>query len=201
MKLNMAQTSLLLLILAAAIIGGWFYFNQLAATPPWLWFFVPDCPLYALLGAPILLFGFPKNAALRFVISCGLAIFGSWTVFVLMLHGGVYFAPASLPMSAILLLGHFGMMVEGVLCLPKKSELKFGTLLIAIGWFLLNLNLDYFNGALSTYPWIPKGQLDVVMLFTAFMGVTWPIALFAVAGIVEKEKAVGKIREALLVSG
>ena len=199
MKLNLPQLVFVALIFGAAVIGAWFYWNQMAATPPWLWLFVPDCPLYAVLGAPILLFGRPKNAALRFVIASGLAVFGSWTIFVLMLHVDVYFHAVNLPLSLVLVAGHLGMILEGVLCLPKREELKFGMIFIAAGWFILNVQFDYLNGSINTHPWIPSSQLADVMLFTAFSSITWPVLLFAIAGMVEKEKAVSKIREKLLI--
>lgn len=200
MKLNIAQAALLLLTMAAAGIGAWFYFEQLSITPIWLWLFVPDCPLYALLAAPILLLGFPKNALLRFAIASGLAIFGSWTMFVLALHADTYFNAANLPLSLVLVAGHFGMVAEGVLCLPKKEELRYGALLITIGWFLLNVQFDYLNGAQSTHPWIPAGQIGIVMLYTVFSSITWPVSLYAAAGLAEKEKSVRIIRAALRIS-
>ncbi|MDE1798714.1 MAG: DUF1405 domain-containing protein, partial [Candidatus Micrarchaeota archaeon] len=77
-----------LLILLALAIGGWFYLVQLSATPFELWLFVPDCPLYAFLGALLVLWHVPRSQAWSFVVGSGLALDGSWTIFVLFLYPG-----------------------------------------------------------------------------------------------------------------
>jgi len=79
------------------------------------------------------------------------------------------------------------------------STLSCGALFVAIGWFLLNLHLDYFNGALSTHPWILAENIDAVILFTAAATIAWPAALFALSGIAEKNSIILFLRKELSV--
>ena len=197
MKLNKYSAALLILTFLAQVIGLWFYQSQLSATPAWLWNFVPDCPLYALLAVPIIVFGFPKSPITRFLIASGLAIYGSWTIFVLLLYSDYYFAASQAAISIVLILGHAGMILEAFLVMPKLGREKITALLAAFLWFLLNLKLDYFIGDASTHPWIPAAKLDTVILFTAAASILWPLALAFFSGKIAENKLLGKMREKL----
>ncbi len=186
---------LFLLTLLALAIGTWFYLPQLSAMPMELWLFVPDCPLYALLGAALVLWHFPRSRIWAFVVGSGLALYGSWTIFVLLLHPSVYFAPDQYWLSAILVAGHLGMIIEGLIVLPKTSTKTM--LVIALAWFGLNTYMDYHLGPLSTHPWIPAQNLGTVENFTWAAGIFWPALFFFLGGRISMHPWVRKLHRAL----
>lgn len=194
---KIAPYALLALTIAAMLAGAWFYMGQISTTNPLLWLFVIDCPLYVVLAAPILLFGKPENPIYRFVVSCGLVLYGSWTLFVLFFSPEVYFSESEAIISWILVFGHFGMIFEAFLALPKLEEFGLRGILISLGWFLFNLHLDYFNGAFSTHPWIPERTIPATVAFTAASTLAVPIGLALIANTVGKAKIIAKIRESL----
>jgi uncharacterized membrane protein YpjA len=164
---------LILINIFAVAAGAYYYSGQLAATPPHLLIFVPDCPLYVLLFIPIAL-GIIKNKVFSFLVSVGMVKYGLWTVFVLLFHSDAYFQPYMLPVTLIFIAGHMGMVAEGVSALPKK---RIGALALAIviGWFLLN---DYMDYAVGTVPPIPADGMWLVAALTIASSIAIPL-LFA----------------------
>ncbi len=153
---------LLLINFGAVLVGYMYYQDQLAATPFYLWIFVPDCPFYVLLF--LLSFsGLVKSETFNFVVSIGLVKYALWTMFVLLFYSGTFFSPAYASQSYFLFFAHIGMALQCLLLLPKKVDIRM--LGIALAWFLLNDFMDYFIGV---YPYLPQGaeQLRVVMLLT-----------------------------------
>ncbi len=147
----------ILLNIAAVFTGLWYYWDQIAATAPALLIFVPDCPLYVLLAIPILL-KWVKNDLYSFLVSIGMVKYGLWTVFVLLYNWDFYSLPDFIPVTAIFIIGHLGMALEGAVLLPKK---RIGALALALvlAWFLLNDYADYFLGA---RPLIPENGISLV---------------------------------------
>lgn len=177
------------------VIGGWFYWDQLGRTSPFLAVFVPDCPLYVLLGSFILLFDRPRLSAWRFMVASALALYGSWTVFVLLSAPEYYFAPESAALSAVLVIGHLGMVLQGLLVLPKKAAPI--ALFMALAWLGLNTFMDYRAGPLSTHPPVPSGHLAQIELFTWAGTLLWPLALYLLAEPLSRVDALRRLREAL----
>ena len=99
----------MLLNVAAVIVGFYFYSDQLAATPPQLLIFVPDCPLFVFLSLLIIL-GIVRNDIFSFLVSAGMVKYGLWTVFVLLFHWGAYSVPAALPVTVVFIIGHLGIL-------------------------------------------------------------------------------------------
>ena len=188
-------TALLLNILAA-LIGFCFYQEQLAATPLAQLIFVPDCPLYVFLALLVIL-GMVRNNAFSFIVSIGMVKYGLWTVFVLLFHSGYYFAPDMLAISAIFVLGHLGMALEGLALLPAK-KIGVMALALAMGWFLINDFSDYFLG---TVPSIPYEGMAIVRGITIASSILLPLAFFLLAEKIRQNALVAWLRGILFSHG
>ena len=142
----------LLLVIIANLIGAYFgffvyYKEQIMATPLPLLAFTADCPLAVLLFAAALflhLIG-KKNDFVSFLAAAYCLKYGFWTVAVILCFNQIYFAPAYWELYAIMLMTHFGMVLESF-ALIGKIEVKKEYLLAVLGWFLLNDYMDYFWG-------------------------------------------------------
>jgi len=170
----------LLLAIIANLIGAYFgffvyYQEQIAATPVFLLAFVADCPLAVLLVAASLFLVWigKKNDFLSFLASAYALKYGIWTVFVILYFNQIYFAPAYWELYAIMLVTHFGMMLESF-ALVGKIEVKKEYLLIVLAWFLLNDYMDYFWGL---KPWaVPNDGL--LLPFTVLLSIISVLALY-----------------------
>lgn len=169
---------LLWLILAvnflSSLYGYYWYRYQLAATPRWLWLFVPDCPLAATLMAAALglyLLAGRRDTWFQFLIYTTLLKYGFWTVFVFLLYwsaGGRY-----LPEYLMLFISHVGMLAEGAIFLGSVSHTP-RRWWLAAGWSALFDYFDYFYsiriaGRLNrgVYPYLPNdAQRPVILVMT-----------------------------------
>jgi len=155
------------LIAAINLVGiayGFYYYRvQFAGTPLWLWPFVPDSPLAVLWAELALLAYWLKRRpgwldALAFV---GNVQVGLWTCYVLLAYApymgtfdtetwpGGFQGPS---LNAVLLVGHFGMAVLGLIFLAGlraealRSRARVAWALgIAAAYYLVNDALDYFG--------------------------------------------------------
>ncbi|MEM3030861.1 MAG: DUF1405 domain-containing protein [Candidatus Micrarchaeia archaeon] len=175
------------LVFVANLAGaGWgfiyFYGDQLAATPFWLWPFVPDCPLYALLFAIGMLVARTMRGVLAdfflFFTFAGSLKYGFWTVFVLTAFAPWYFAPQTAVMYAVLFVSHVGLFGEALLLLPGLFRVRAWFLPAVLGWFLLHDYSDYF---LNTHPPLPHEALGFVLVVTVGMSVAFALAAHAIA--------------------
>ncbi|HTY90961.1 MAG TPA: DUF1405 domain-containing protein [Methanocella sp.] len=146
---------LLALIILINVIGSafgfYYYWDQLMMTPWYYWLFVPDCPLYTFFMIFALLFiamGKP-NDTFNVITAVGLAMYGAWTMFVLIYFGEVYFAPENALMSSALWISHCGMALESIFLLPYIKKAGIFSWMTACAWFLLQDFMDYF--VLFTY--------------------------------------------------
>jgi len=196
MQLRSLFWAAILLNVLGVLIGASVYAGQLAGVPLHLLIFVPDCPLYVFLSL-LIIFGIVKNDVFSFIVSIGMAKYGLWTIFVLFFHSGYYFAPGMLAISAIFVIGHIGMALEGLALLPKK-QLALPALALAIGWFLLNDFSDYFLGAV---PLIPPGGVELVRNLTIASSIILPLLLFAFAAQAGRCAPVAWLRGILLKAG
>jgi uncharacterized membrane protein YpjA len=129
-----------------SLFGLYYYWGQLSMTPWYYWLFVPDCPLYMLLMIFALLFiamGKRYNT-FNVITAVGLAMYGAWTMFVLIFFREVYFAPENALMSATIWVCHGYMALESVLLLPYIRKAVIVSWLIAWAWFLVQTFFDYF---------------------------------------------------------
>lgn len=141
---------LLALVILINIIGSafglYYYWQQLMMTPWYYWLFVPDCPLYTFFMIFALLFiamG-KRSDTFNVVTAVGLAMYGAWTMLVLIYFREIYFAPGNALMSAGLWISHFGMALECIFLLPYIKKAGVFSWLAAGAWFLLHDIMDYF---------------------------------------------------------
>lgn len=150
---------LLAIIILTNIIGSafglYYYWDQLMMTPWHYWLFVPDCPLYTFFMIFALLFialG-RRNDTFNVITAIGLAMYGAWTMFVLIYFGEIYFAPENALMSAGLWISHCGMALESIFLLPYIKKAGIVSWIVAAAWFLLQDFMDYF------VPFMSHGQV------------------------------------------
>ena len=141
---------LLALIILINIIGSafglYYYWDQLMMTPWYYWLFVPDCPLYTFFMIFALLFiamG-KRYDTFNVITAIGLAMYGAWTMFVLIYFREIYFAPENALMSVGLWVSHCGMALESIFLLPYIKKAGAVSWIIATAWFLLQDFMDYF---------------------------------------------------------
>ncbi len=159
----------------AFLYGIYYYRNQLAQTSPFLWVFVIDCPLYALLLAAVFSLSVSKNYPkwFTFVSSMGAFKYGAWTVFAIIFYSNYFLAPANQLVYLPLFAAHIGLFLEG-LWLVGAVEAAKKLLAGALAWFLFNDYVDYWLGA---HPWLPESPEKLAV--TA--GVTIALSLASVA--------------------
>ena len=144
------------------------YYNQIPEFPPWLWIFVPDCPLYVGLLMLVVIFGI-KNPLFRFVAGAGLIKYGLWTLMIFGLFPERYFSPLYINTTSILIVGHLLMILAAWVIVPKK--LGTGYLMLALGWFLLNDILDYWGGTKPVFPGGKDGTVMAASIGLSFVSV------------------------------
>ncbi|MEM2933399.1 MAG: DUF1405 domain-containing protein [Methanocellales archaeon] len=156
--------SIIAIINAGGTAFGFYYYrHQLAGSSPWLWIFIPDCPLYTLFFLIWYLLTSIKRESHLFSLltAAGLMKYGFWTTLVVALYRD-YFLSYNYPLYATLFLLHIGMALESILILPSVETRKMQVLAVLL-WFLLNDYADYY---LNTYPYIPTSFLDLIKNIT-----------------------------------
>ncbi len=128
------------------------YGRTLLQTPWYMWVFVPDCPLYALLFViPLTLILLRRSRPwINALVAVGLIKYGIWTVF----YWVVYWSRTAdfNFMSVAMTLTHTGMILEGLLLL-SFLRMDWPTALTVSGWFLLNDWVDYGLDYHPSIPW------------------------------------------------
>ena len=171
----------------ASLYGYYWYRWQLAVTPRYLWFFVPDCPLAATLMAMALgvylLFG-QRRSWFHFLTYTVLLKYGFWTVFVFLLYwtaGGRNYTPEYM----MLFVSHIGMLAEGAVFLGDMPQLP-RYWWLAVGWSALDAYFDYFypieipgRQALGVHPYLPNpAHLPIIRAMTlAITGIYLLVAM------------------------
>ena len=122
------------------------YGPQLLNAPWWAWAFIPDCPLAALYGM-IAYYQFrsqkkPDWLAPLAAVSC--IKYGIWTV----LFWGTKWAATGeyLPIEIGLVVVHLALAGQGILLLPTFTQIRLRTRLLAIGWLVASVVVDYGYG-------------------------------------------------------
>ncbi len=153
---------------AAGIYSFSFYAPQLEINSPLLWFFIADCPIYAIIFGITVLFIVRGHASplLSFVSLVGSVKYGLWTIFVL----GVSDMAALYP---LVILAHVLLLIEAIV-LFRVFSFKVKHVLIALGWFVLNDYLDYVIGL---HPYVPDGFLVQAGTFAIICSLVLPFVL------------------------
>ena len=194
-------------VILANLVGAGFGFfvyypEQLAATDPLLWMFVPDCPGYALFFAVALFFrgegrpavlnrliggarsrgvplpgflkrGVPDLSFFWYLAFAGAMKYGFWTVFVLATYSRFYFTPASSLMYSVLFVAHIFLLFETMLLVGKIHVRK--VFLPLVGFSLIANDVsDYLLG---THPPLPDSALG--FMFPASLGMSLAFTLLA----------------------
>lgn len=167
-----SNTLLLVIIivinLLGSIIGFYYYYQQLCSSPLYLWPFIPDCPLYTLLTAAILMtliLTKKSSDILNFITSIGLAKYGTWTVLVVLGFSQFYFS-IDQNMYIALACIHVLMALEFILPLFIMRGIKNNYIVVALLWFFLNDFFDYYFG---THPPLPYWGVSEVAYMTFLM--------------------------------
>ncbi len=122
--------------------------DGLGAPSPWLWVFIPDCPLFAFLFV-LAFIGLRRRQRWNWfytITAIGLVKYGVWTVTFWFTYWGL---GASLTLEgAIMTIAHLGMILQGIFLLTQfRAETRH--VLLALAWFVFSDFVDY---GLGEYP-------------------------------------------------
>ena len=159
-----SNRKLLLLLVIVNLLGFLagmsVYYPQMTETSPYLWIIVVDCPLAVLLFAivcSLICLKVKIPNILEFLTSVYLIKFGIWTMLTIALYWNYYSAYEFLGILTFIL--HAGMVLEGIILIPRISPNKYNTVIL-LALLLLN---DYFDYFLGTYPVVPPEYLGFLM--------------------------------------
>lgn len=170
------------------IWGFYWYRCQLFSTLWWQWPVIVDSPLHALFfGAFIYMVAVKRvftyfTGLIAWIGVLGVIKYGIWAV-ALLLRYFIDNNVAPTIEDVLLILGHVGMTVEGVIyagLLPPK----FKAMLVACLWFVINDYCDYFYGL---HPLLPSNSL---FLFAELLnvGLTAALTVVPIAVMIKKYK-------------
>jgi uncharacterized membrane protein YpjA len=163
-----ARNFVVLVNLIGTAYGFYYYAAQLIATPLLFWIFVPDCPLYTLLFAVLLITG-TRSTIFRALVFTGLVKYGVWTLSAILLYPQFHTS-----LHATLFVLHIGMVAQGF-AIKFTSKMRWFVPVIVAGWFLLN---DYVDYALGHHPWLPSAEFEPIMLSTIALSVVIPLGIY-----------------------
>jgi len=137
--------------LAGTAFGFWYYVPQLSATKSVLvWPLVPDSPMATLfIAASLALWKLGRSREwVNMLAFFGCLVLGLWTPYVLLAFRSGF---SSLPwyMYNFLFWSHLAMVVEAFL-IHRYSEFPVRAIAVAVGWFTLNVVVDYFLPIVGT---------------------------------------------------
>jgi uncharacterized membrane protein YpjA len=179
--------AIIIINIAGSLVGFYYYWDQLASANPFLWIFIPDCPLYTMLAAGVLtIYVSTKHSSdlINFITAVGLAKYGTWTVAVVLGFSTFYFSIDSSLYTVIALL-HVAMVAEFVVPLLLIRQLKYRLAAIALVWFLANDFVDYFLGA---HPPIPTSEISLIAAFTFLLTPLFIVIAYCTASFLNNGK-------------
>jgi uncharacterized membrane protein YpjA len=135
------------------VVGGiYWYGSQLPQTPWWAWVFVPDCPLFALLGGVALvgLLTQRRSSLFESLVAMGSIKYAIWTILAWVFFWAEYH---TVPLvGVVMIISHVGLMVQGLFIL-SFVRLSAPVALLSGAWFLLS---DYMDYGLGFHPAVPS---------------------------------------------
>jgi uncharacterized membrane protein YpjA len=159
-KEHRAWAALIALVNLVGIAYGFYYYGQqFAATPPWLWWLVPDSPL-AVLWAELALAAYwllPRGRSARWLWLDALAFVGNvqvglWTCYVLLAYEPHFHTldflqgEGPIHLNTVLWVGHFGMAALALIYVKGLREARaWWAVGVAAAYYLLNDVVDYFG--------------------------------------------------------
>lgn len=155
--------TLIIINILGSVYGYYWYRYQLAATPKYLWFFVPDSPLSTTLTAIALIFILVKkrNSLFEWLAFTAVIKYGIWAVVIIShfgLTGGVIE-----PEIWMLWFSHLGMALEGIIFL-RQVKVSWREVALGGAWMLFNDVVDY---VLGIYPYLYASYQWLTALLTA----------------------------------
>jgi uncharacterized membrane protein YpjA len=168
--------------LIGVIAGLITYSKSMAATSPWLWIMLVDCPLYPVLMVFIL--AFRKNKLVQkfsFLAFYGLIKYGLWTIVAWTLYYKQFLMISVMLgfINGIILLGHFGMILESGFVARRASKSGWLEVLLPIAWMLTN---DLFDYGFGTHPPLPDDRyLGLLLMQNLALNILIPVFLFILA--------------------
>lgn len=155
--------TLIIINFLGSIYGYYWYRHQLASTPVFLWFFIPDSPLSTTLTAVALFLILidKRNSLFEWIAFTAVIKYGLWAVVIIShfgLTGGVI-----QPEIWMLWFSHLGMAVEGIIFLRQVKAARRETV-TGLHWMLFNDLLDY---GLGIYPYLYASYQWLTALLTA----------------------------------
>ncbi|MFU8766406.1 MAG: DUF1405 domain-containing protein [Candidatus Methanoperedens sp.] len=164
-KEPVARFIVLVSCIIGTIFGFYYYMGQFAASPVYLWFFIPDSPFFTLMYALVLFFYSSGKRSNTFDVFTfiGLNKVGLWTIFVLFFNYEYYFSPETRNYRFVILLLHIGMILVSLTLLKEMGKLNLTGYFLIFGFFIVS---DFFDYVIGTHPIIPKESIPVVMQAT-----------------------------------
>lgn len=168
--------TIIILNLIGFVVGTLYWYGPhflygkdgMGAPSPFLWVFIPDCPLFAFLFV-VAFFGLRRHKGWNWfytIAAIGLIKYGVWTVTFWFAYWGL---GASLTLEGVVMtVAHIGMIAQGIYLLTQfRAEVRH--VLLALAWFVLSDFVDY---GLGQYPFFyPSVPLWLMQWHTIIM--TW----------------------------
>ncbi len=182
--------AVVLINLLGTAFGVWFYRYQFTDTPSVMWLFVPDSPMATLfIAIAFAAWALGRhNEYLTVLAFFGNVIFGLWTPWVLLVGWEQSIAQSGLPLHLFLIGSHLAMVVQA-LVLYRIAAFRQRAIGVALGWYTLNLTVDYFWPLLGRthdgvlFPVTPHHTRIPVAYDTVFPGGTTGFQLAALGAV------------------
>lgn len=169
------------------IAGIYYYLDEFAVSSPLLWIIIADCPLSVILFSVICYRYFAGKIVpdlLALFTSVYLIKYGIWTISAIILYWDLYVQAGEIILGSVNFLLHIGLVLEGIILLPKAGRNAYNTV-IALSLCLLNDLSDYFLGTLSN---IPPAHVQVLMIESIIVSIALPFSIFLIESFREGPK-------------
>lgn len=164
--------------LAGFFVGIRYYWGQLMESSPPLWIVILDSPISVLLFSTVcFLIYFRKKTPdlLKSLASAYVIKYGVWTMLAIYLYWNTYVIFEDQVIGIFNFFLHFGMIMEGLLLLPKIRPNKYNTVIV----FAILLANDYFDYFLGTVTRIPETHVNSLMI-ESFLATILIVLIFLV---------------------
>ncbi|MEE9323392.1 MAG: DUF1405 domain-containing protein [Candidatus Aenigmarchaeota archaeon] len=168
--------------LAGFFVGIHYYWEQLMGSSPLLWIVILDSPISVLLFALVCVMIYLRKRVpdiLKFLASVYVIKYGIWTMLAIYLYWNTYVVFEDQVVGVLNLFLHFGMILEGIVLIPKIRPNKYNTLIV----FALLLANDYFDYFLKTVTRIPGTHMNFLMMesFAATIVIIISIVIYQIS--------------------
>jgi len=171
-----ARIFLIIASLAGVAFGFYYYYDQLVASPLWMWPFIPDSPIAVLMYALALISIKRRSNKLDSVAFVLMVKIGIWTTVVLLLNFDHYFTPDALVLRSFILVTHLAMVPMAILLLPgmKREGVWFYLSLLTVLFIL-----DWIDYGLNARPWMPDNYMAGITALTFSLSISLTLFLLS----------------------